>query len=233
MQLDRTEARVLGALVEKRWTVPDQYPLSLNALVAACNQKSNRDPVMHLEEFEISGCLLGLRQRGLVLVHEQYGGRVPRYAEKLTDELRVSKEEMALLTELLLRGPQTAGELFRRCARMAHHTSQEQVEAMLRDLAGGHFVRLLPRESGQRHARWAQRLCADREGPADDEPAEESARDAAPCDDVPPDVPGPGRVAPPAGPPPATDACLRDEVAALREEVAALRRRVEELESLL
>ena len=76
MELDRTEARVLGALIEKRWTTPDQYPLSMNALVAACNQKSNRDPVTDLQEFEIAGCLLALRPRGLAVVHEQHGGRV-------------------------------------------------------------------------------------------------------------------------------------------------------------
>ena len=182
MELDRTEARILGALVEKRWTTPDQYPLSVNALVAACNQKSNRDPVLHLESFEVEGCLMGLRQRGLVMVHEQVGGRVPRYGEKLMDELRVSREEMAILAELLLRGPQTAGELFRRCKRMAPYASQQQVEAMLRDLAGGHFVYLQAKESGQRYARWGQRLCT--AGEADPAEAETVADVAAPVSAV-------------------------------------------------
>ena len=235
MELDRTEARVLGALVEKRWTVPDQYPLSLNALVAACNQKSNRDPVLLLAEFEISGCLMGLRQRGLVVVHEQYGGRVPRYSEKLMDELNVSREEMAILAEVLLRGPQTAGELFRRCARMAHFTSQQQVDAMLRDLAGGHLVYLQPKESGQRYPRWDQRLCTS--GPSvdavvDAEPPV-AALPAAPH--APANAPRPtsataSALAPSVAP---AEPGVRDEIAALREEVAALRRRVDELEDLV
>jgi len=240
MQLDRTEARVLGALVEKRWTTPDQYPLSLNALVLACNQKSNRDPVLALEEFEVTGCLLGLRQRSLVMVHEQYGGRVPRYGEKLMEELRLSRQAMAILAELLLRGPQTAGELYRRCPRMADFANQGEVDAHLRDLAGSHYVTLLARETGQRHARWKQLLCRDRTG------AGEGAEDGSPagdaCDDE-HDVAGPGRIAPPAAGPvahapvahapvprpgPAPD--VHAELAALRAEVTELRRRVGALE---
>lgn len=229
MELDRTEARVLGALVEKRWTVPDQYPLSVNALVAACNQKSNRDPVMELADFEIEGCLMGLRQRGLAVVHEQVGGRVQRYAEKLMDELRVSRQEIAILAELLLRGPQTSGELYRRCTRMAHLENQGQVDALLRDLAGGHFVRLLPRETGQRFARWEQLLCPEGARTAHDDDGAPVASTSSPAD-----VPGPGRVAPPLAAAPAVDTpSLRDELDALREEVAALRKRVDDLEALL
>jgi uncharacterized protein YceH (UPF0502 family) len=250
MELDRTEARILGALVEKRWTVPDQYPLSLNALVAACNQKSNRDPVLHLEEFEVSGCLMGLRQRGLVIVHEQYGGRVPRYSEKVMEELSVSREEMAILAELMLRGPQTAGELFRRCKRMASFVSQQQVDAMLRDLAGGHFVYLQPKASGQRYARWDQRLCVVGASPAEppaEPPAPTEQRDTAdhpaPAPALtPPGAPShaPAADGPDAGrrgtaPPPASDAepSLRDELRTLRDEVASLRHRVAELEDLV
>ena len=257
MKLDRTEARVLGALIEKRWTVPDQYPLSLNALVAACNQKSNRAPVLSLAEFEVSGCLMGLRQRNLVMVHEQYGGRVPRYSEKLMDELNVSREEMAILTELLLRGPQTAGELFRRCKRMAHYTSQQQVDAMLRDLAGGHFVYLQPKASGQRYARWGQRLCPDGESSVEEPeaPAEpltdtvtdtmtepgspplEAAAEPRPTPAAPPSDSPPSDSPPSHGPPsaPASVApagpSLREELDALRQEVTALRSRVAALES--
>ncbi len=226
MELDRTEARILGALIEKRWTTPDAYPLSLNALVAACNQKSNRDPELELLEFEITGCLMGLRQRGLLMVHEREGGRVPRYGERLMDELLVSRQEIAILAELLLRGPQTAGELFRRAVRMAHLENQERVDALLRDLRERRFVELLPRESGQRYARWRQTLCNDRTGesvPRDDDGAHAAAHDGAH------DVAGPGRVAPPVAAAPS----LRDEVEALRREVAELRARLEKLEGAL
>ena len=233
MELDRTEARVLGALVEKRWTVPDQYPLSVNALVAACNQKSNRDPVLELAEFEITGCLMGLRQRGLVVVHEQVGGRVPRYSEKLMEELRVSRQEIAILAELLLRGPQTSGELYRRCTRMAHLENQGQVDALLRDLSGGHFVRLLPRETGQRYARWEQLLCPEGARTAHDDDEPPSAGTPAPSNTPVSDVAGPGRVAPPLASATADTPSLREEMDALREEVAALRRRVDDLEALL
>ncbi len=236
MELDRTEARVLGALVEKRWTVPDQYPLSLNALLAACNQKSNRNPLLHLAEFEVSGCLLGLRQRGLVVVHEQFGGRVPRHAEKLMDELRLSRQEMAILAELLLRGPQTPGELLRRCARMAHFENEGRVEALLRDLADGHFVRLQPKAGGQRHARWQQILYEDRAGVSPDDARHSEAHETPERHDdaVPPVPPAAPTAAAPTAPRPAAGAApWQDELAALRTEIAALRQRVETLEGLV
>jgi len=248
MELDRTEARILGALFEKRWTTPDAYPLSLNALIAACNQKSNRDPVLHLEEFEITGCLMGLRQNGLMMIHEREGGRVLRYGEKLMDELRMSRQEVAILTELLLRGPQTSGELVRRGARMAPMGSQTDVEQLLRDLAGGHYVSLLPKASGQRYARWRQLLCMNRvgadedeaeEGEAEAEGAEPSSQPVEPMTQPPiqPQTAAPRPVMDTGGPVlgvamPASGGAesWREEIDELRQELIALRRRVAELE---
>jgi len=241
MELDRTEARVLGALIEKRWTTPDAYPLSLNALIASCNQKSNRDPVLHLEEFEISGCLMELRQKSLLMMHEREGGRVRRYGERLMEELHMSRQEIAILSELLVRGPQTAGELVRRCARMAPMGSQTDVEQLLRDLAGGGFVNLLSKASGQRYARWHQLLCTDTEGTADDEEEGGDEETAAPTPALAQPViqthaPRPvvdtgGPVVGVAMPASGTDD-VRAELDELRKELIALRRRVAELEDL-
>lgn len=163
MELDQTERRILGALIEKQWTTPDQYPLTLNGLVSACNQKSNRDPVLTIEDFEIEGCLRGLRTKGLVMVHERDGGRVQRFSERLGHELDVSKPELSIIAELLLRGPQTAPELYRRCARMASYESSGDVSGLLRELASRHLVHLLPKGAGQRHARWEHRLAPEGE----------------------------------------------------------------------
>jgi len=215
MELDRTERRLLGALMEKRWSTPDQYPLSLNALVAACNQKSNRDPVFRLEEFEVTGCILALGEKGLVLIRERDGGRVQRYAEKLTEELGADRLRSAILAELLLRGPQTAGELSRRVPRMAPAGDAAEVEATLVDLADGHLARRLPKAAGQRHPRWTHLLAPEEEAPPEPQPAA-------------PEPPATAPPAPEAAPPPPPD-----EIHALREEILALRRRVERLEERL
>src|SRR5262245_12592218 len=106
MEIDKTSRRILGALVEKRWTTPEQYPLTLNALVAACNQKSNRDPELQLEEFLVEGCLYQLRLAELVMVVERESGRTVRYAERFSEKLDLSRQQQALLAELMLRGPQ-------------------------------------------------------------------------------------------------------------------------------
>jgi len=248
MELDRTEARVLGALIEKRWTTPDAYPLSLNALIAACNQKSNRAPVLHLEEFEILGCLMELRQKGLTMIHERDGGRVRRYGERLTDELRMSRQEIAILAELLLRGPQTAGELTRRCGRMAPMGSQSDVDELLRELARGGHAHLLSRESGQRYARWQQLLCTQTDAPADDDEeteTDERETPAAPAAAQPfvqihaprPAIDAAGPVLGVAMPAAssvasaASEGDLRAELEELRQELIALRKRVAELEA--
>ncbi len=165
MELDRTERRIIAALLEKRWTTPEQYPLTLNALVSACNQKSNRDPVMSLTDFEIEGCIRGLRISGLIVVHERDGGRVQRYAEKFERESNLSRQEMAILAELMLRGSQTEGELYRRCKRMAHYANEGEIGGLLRELARGHWVRILPKRPRERHQRWEQVLGPEGEAP--------------------------------------------------------------------
>jgi len=212
--------RILGSMIEKRWTTPDQYPLSLNALVAACNQKSNRDPVLSLEEFEITGCLLGLREKGLVLIRERDGGRVKRYAEKLSEELTLDPLAAAVVTELMLRGPQTVPELFRRVKRMAPVESVSPVEESLVELARTRLVRLLARQPGRRHARWGHLLSAEEPDlTAEAEDVEDVAPAPAP---TPEPTPEPTPVAP--------SPDLRAEVEALRREVAGIRERLDRLE---
>jgi uncharacterized protein YceH (UPF0502 family) len=220
MDLDRTERRILTAMIEKRWTTPDQYPLSLNALVSACNQKSNRDPVFTLEDFEIEGALRSLVQKKLIYVREKVeGGRVPRYDERLTEYLGLSRPHAAILAELVLRGPQTAPELYRRARRMAPMESVEATGEALRELGTQGLARLLPRGSGQRHARWAHLLA-----PETEEVVEEVPEEAPPQD---PSEPAEAESAPP--PPPAAPS-LVERVAALEDEVEELRNRLARLE---
>ncbi|MEN8148432.1 MAG: DUF480 domain-containing protein [Planctomycetota bacterium] len=226
-ELDRTERRILGSLIEKRGSTPDQYPLSLNALVAACNQRSNRDPVLELEEFEITGCLLGLREKGLVLIRERDGGRVQRYAEKLSEELSLGTLAAAILAELMLRGPQTAPELARRCARMAADADLAGVEENLAEMARTHLVILRARQSGQRMARWAHLLAPEAEGVETAETVETTDdEEPVPAAPVAPSPPVPEPIEEP-------DDDLRSEIETLRREVAELRDRLERLESVV
>lgn len=191
MHLDRTTRRILGSLVEKRYATPEQYPLTLNALVLACNQKSNRDPEMHLEEFIVEGCLRQLRVEGWVTVVEREYGRAVRYGERLVEQLALSDEEAAVMAELLLRGPQTEQELHRRCERMKPLGTLDGAVAILRGLESRSLVRHLPRETGQRVARWKHLL-----SPPDEEPAPAPAAASAPGDDPGPRdaAPTPGRI---------------------------------------
>ncbi len=154
MHIDKTSRRILGALIEKRWTTPEQYPLTLNALVLACNQKNNRDPATELEQFIVEGTLYQMRLEGLVAVVERDTGRAVRYAERLEEKLDLSRQQEAVVAELMLRGPQSVGELLRRCVRMAHFENEGEVENLLRGMAERGWAKLLPRETGQRHARW-------------------------------------------------------------------------------
>jgi len=235
MELNRTERRVLGTLIEKRWTTPENYPLSLNALTAGCNQKSNRDPVLHLQEFEISGCILELRQRGLMMLHESYTARVPKYSERLQDQIALSRQQGAILAELMLRGPQSQGELLRRCERMAPFAGQDEVAALLREMAGMRLTRVLPRESGKRHSRWDHCVAAaDEAGP---EPEEASDAAASTPSHAAPSHGAPSQAAPSqaAQPQAAQSQAVQpgsatDGLAALRAEVEALRTRVTTLE---
>jgi uncharacterized protein YceH (UPF0502 family) len=163
LQLTALEARVLGALIEKEVTTPDQYPLSINSLRLACNQKSNRDPFMETDESAVQETVNGLMRR--FLVAEAAGNRVARYRQSLCGEdharFIVSPQERALLCELLLRGPQTAGELRNRAQRMAPFPALADVETALQLLStreGQALVTQLPRVPGSREVRYAQLL---------------------------------------------------------------------------
>jgi uncharacterized protein len=157
--LSLLETRVLGTLVEKKHTVPDSYPLTLNALVAGCNQKTSRSPVMETTESEVQASLDSLKRRNLVI--ESSGGRVARYAHNLDGVLKVPAQSAAILTVLMLRGPQTPGELRINCERMHRFADLSAVEGFLQELAArpaGALVAELPRLPGSRESRWAHLL---------------------------------------------------------------------------
>lgn len=165
--LTPVQARILGCLIEKAITTPDQYPLTLNALVNACNQKSNRDPVMSLSESDVVLGLDGLRHdhRLAALVHTS-GSRVEKYRHSISDVIKLNPEQAAILCELLLRGPETVGELRTRASRMHELRDLSHVQQLLDDLAthpGGRLVMKLPREPGRRESRWMHLLS----GPVD------------------------------------------------------------------
>ncbi|MFN8840728.1 MAG: YceH family protein [Burkholderiales bacterium] len=166
--LSPSEARVLAVLVEKQHTVPDTYPLSLNALVSGCNQKTSRDPVMELTEAHARDAIEALRARSLVI--ESSGGRVMRYEQNARRVLGVPSESVALLATLMLRGPQTAAELRANCERIHRFSDVSATEAYLEELAARvpqPFVRRLARQPGSREHRWAHLRCG--------EPPEEAA----------------------------------------------------------
>jgi len=169
--LDPVEIRVLGCLVEKELATPEYYPLSLNALVNACNQKSNRDPVVEFDETVVAQALESLRPLGLATQSAE-GGRVAKYCHNLDGKLRLDPMELAVLAELLLRGPQTAGELRQRASRMQPFPSLEAVEAVVAELAGREppLVTRLPRQPGRKEHRFAQLLGGEPE-PGEVEPA--------------------------------------------------------------
>ena len=159
-QLDEIEARVLGSLVEKDLATPEYYPLTLNALTNACNQKSNRDPVMSLEETDVVRALDSLRQKQLA--HQSAEGvRAAKYCHNLEGVLKLEPEELAILAELLLRGPQTVGELRSRAERMRPMGDLQAVEAMLQSLSEGEnpLAVRLPRQPGRKEQRFAHLLC--------------------------------------------------------------------------
>jgi len=175
--LSLLETRVVGTLVEKQHTVPDTYPLSLNALVAGCNQKTSRSPVMEAAQAEVQQALDSLKSANFVM--ETSGNRVPRYSHNLGRVLQVPTQSEALLTSLMLRGPQTAGELRISCERLHAFSDISAAEGFLNELAArpaGALVVLLPRQPGARESRWAHLLSGTpaietAETPADDAPS--------------------------------------------------------------
>jgi uncharacterized protein YceH (UPF0502 family) len=162
LQLTPLEARVIGSLIEKQITTPEQYPLSLNALVLACNQKSNRDPVLELTVPAVQELIDALSRKHLVIEKSGFGSRVPKYQQRFCNTefsaLQFTPQERAILCELLLRGPQTPGELRSRASRMAPFSDVTEVETSLDNLAqdpAGPRVVQLPREPGRRDSRYA------------------------------------------------------------------------------
>lgn len=154
------EARVLGVLAEKQRSVPDTYPMTLNALVGGCNQKTSRDPVMEVSDTQAQQALDSLR--GMTLVIESSGGRVPRYEHNIERVLLIPTQSTALLAVLMLRGPQTAGELRINCDRLHKFADISAVEGFLHELAerpAGALVVELARQPGARENRWAHLLC--------------------------------------------------------------------------
>ena len=211
MQLSQEQARVIGSLIEKQLTTPQQYPLTLNALLLACNQSSNRDPVVDYDERTVDTALVSLKAAGLVrFVHPSHGRSVARYQQLLEEQLGITEQQLALLGVLLLRGPQTGGELRSRTERMCDFDSIAQVDLELQRLSGlpEPLVARLPRRPGQKEERWVQLLADSQvDGPAvwagegPDEPrAAGSASGSA------------------------------DEVAQLRAEIAELREAIEKLQ---
>lgn len=163
IRLTAIEARIIGALIEKQLTTPDQYPLSLNALVNACNQKSNREPLMQLDEPTVKFVVDGLGRRHMAAEKSGFGSRVPKYQQIFCNtefgSLKFTPQETAIVCELLLRGPQTPGELRARVPRMAELAEPSTIETVLEGLAnrpGGPIVTQLAREPGRRDSRWAQ-----------------------------------------------------------------------------
>jgi uncharacterized protein YceH (UPF0502 family) len=160
-QLDAAEARVLGALLEKEIATPDYYPLSLNALVNACNQKSNREPVVSYNEDIVETALDGLRTKGLAVRVTGGDSRVPKHSQRFTEKFNLGRREAAVLCVLMLRGPQTVGELRGRSERLHQFDDLEEVESTLNRLVEMEFVKKLPRQTGFKEQRWAQILAGD------------------------------------------------------------------------
>jgi len=172
IKLDEIEVRVLGALLEKDITTPDYYPLSLNALVNACNQKSNRDPVMALDESAVKDALDRLNEKNLAGQATSADSRVPKYAHRLQEVFNFDRREMAVLCVLLLRGPQTPGELRGRTERMYKFDDLSVVESALHRLMEREppLVMKLPRQPGTKESRYAHLLGGEME--ARSKPAE-------------------------------------------------------------
>lgn len=167
-QLSANEARVIGSLLEKQVTTPEQYPLSVNGVVTACNQKTNREPVLSLSESEVQDLLDALVKRHYLRTVSGFGNRVTKYEQRFCNsefgDLKLSPAEVALIATLLLRGAQTPGELRSRAQRMHEFSDMAEVENTLDALAAredGPFVARLPREPGKRECRYMQLFCGD------------------------------------------------------------------------
>lgn len=222
IQLSTLEARLIGCLIEKAITTPDQYPLSLNALTNACNQKSNREPVLSLDERTVQESVEGLVKKHLVLEKSGFGSRVPKYQHRFCNtgfgSLEFTPVETAVICELLLRGPQTPGELRSRVPRMAPLQDAGEIDNALENLAtrpDGPFVKQLPREPGRRDSRYAHLFSGEDQIPLT--PAEAHAPELAETESR-PNIAGTE-----------VRGSLATRVQSLEEQVAALRQELEEL----
>jgi uncharacterized protein len=204
-ELTPSEQRVLGSLIEKRWTTPDQYPLSLNALRLACNQSTNRDPVTDYDEATVRDAAQRLCRYGLARLASGHASRATKYRHLAEEALDLGREELAVLSVLLLRGPQTPGELKARSERLARLGSLEDVERVVRTLVERGHARRLERRPGQKEDRFEHLLGGEREPepPLDRAPAQRQAA-------------GDGDLA-------ARVEALEAEVAAVRAELSRLR----------
>ena len=164
IMLSVIEGRVLGCLMEKERTVPDQYPLTMNALVSACNQSSSREPIMSLDEFEVDASLTSMKSQGFIrIVHPSHGRSVTRYRQVAVEKFELEEPEAAVVAVLLVRGPQTVAELRSRTERLHPFESAAEVDASLHVLAGKELVRLLDRQVGQKEQRWQQLIAEEAE----------------------------------------------------------------------
>ena len=158
MELNQIEQRIIGVLLEKEVTTPDQYPLSLNSLTTGCNQKSNREPVLELSEAEVLDTVDGLIAKRIVVRDEAVSGRVDKYRHRFCNtefgDLQFNEQQLAVVCVLLLRGPQTPGELRSRTNRLANFAQVSEVEQVLQDLQQQSLVQQLPRQPGKRESRY-------------------------------------------------------------------------------
>jgi uncharacterized protein YceH (UPF0502 family) len=232
-ELTPPEQRVLGCLIEKRWTTPDQYPLSLNGLRLACNQSTNRDPVTGYDEATVREAAQRLCLYGLARLASGHGSRATKYRHLAEEALDLGREELAVLAVLLLRGPQTPGELKARTERMAPLASLDDVERVLGVLSERGYARRLGRRPGQKEDRFEHLLGGAGGAGVDGDGAfaPPAPAQATPTADP---VSPPAAPAPPAAPTPAAaeNGGLADRVAALEDEVASLRAELEELRQL-
>jgi uncharacterized protein YceH (UPF0502 family) len=168
--LSDVEVRVLGSLIEKEITTPDYYPLSLNALVTACNQSSNRNPVTHFDESTVADASDSLREKGLVHRVDRGVSRVVKYRHVVYEALNLGRPAIAVLGVLMLRGPQTLGEIRSRSASLYDFSSLEQIQTTVDTLMAGDkpFIARLARQTGQKEVRYAHLLCGDAPQPAAD-----------------------------------------------------------------
>jgi uncharacterized protein len=233
-ELTPPEQRVLGCLIEKRWTTPDQYPLSLNGLRLACNQSTNRDPVTAYDEATVREAAQRLCLYGLARLASGHGSRAVKYRHLAEEALDLDREELAVLAVLLLRGPQTPGELKARTERMAPLASLDDVERVAGVLIERGYARRIGRRPGQKEDRFEHLLG----GPGEAQPSAPVYASSPDPESTPAAPPPPAYSPPPVSAPPAPpassdgDGILAERVAALEEQVASLRAELDELRAL-